>query len=134
MRVLLVDDDPLVIILMTRRLQGEADITVCGEAATGAAAVQQGALLAPDVIVLDWHLPDAEGEPLTAALGVTCPQARIVVYTSDADPAVAQAAVRVGAERVIVKGGGLDVLVAAIRGNSGQPPDPQRPVPGSGRA
>ena len=119
MKVLLVDNDPIVLTLLTRRLHREADITVCGTATTAVAAVGQGALLAPDVVVLDWHLPDSDGEPLTAALGVTCPQSRIIIYTSDADPRIAQAAVRVGAERVIVKGGDLAVLVETIRGARG---------------
>jgi DNA-binding NarL/FixJ family response regulator len=112
-QVLLVDNEPAVLVLLRRTLSAHKDMTVCGEAADGAQTLCLAGMLHPDVIVLDWHLPDLSGPELVTAVRAAYPSARIVVYTSDAG--AVRAAWAAGAHRFLVKGADLAELVFALR-------------------
>jgi CheY-like chemotaxis protein/anti-sigma regulatory factor (Ser/Thr protein kinase) len=80
-RVLLVEDDPdLRMVLRTElKLRGRADVV--GEARTGGEAVDLAAALEPDVMVLDLGLPDVTPRELLAGVRRTCPTAGIVMFS-----------------------------------------------------
>ena len=67
-RVLVVDDHTLVRAAVCRLLDGESDIEVVGEADSSAEAVRSCRKASPDVVVLDYSLPDGDGLTTTAAI------------------------------------------------------------------
>ena len=60
-RVLLIDDSPIIRLGLRSALEDCVDITIVGEAGTAAAGVEAVARLKPDVVMLDLHLPDKSG-------------------------------------------------------------------------
>jgi DNA-binding NarL/FixJ family response regulator len=106
LRVLLVDDEPAVRVMLRRWLTRQ-DLAVCALAATGEQALAAARLHRPDAIVLDHRLPDVPGLQLLPELRRLCPTARIVLFT--ADLAVARMAAADGAA-ALVKGGALSDL------------------------
>ena len=67
-RVLLVDDDPLVRSALTLMLGGQSDIEVVGEAPNGEAGLAQVAEHRPDVVLMDIRMPVMDGLEATQAL------------------------------------------------------------------
>jgi len=119
-RVLIVDDHPVVRRGLRVLLEVQDGIEVAGEAGDGPAALALAAELAPDVILLDLKLPGMDGHAVLAALkaaagdGQPSP-ARVLVLTSATEPASASLAVRSGAAGVLYKDVDPDALVRAIR-------------------
>lgn len=107
-RVLLVDDEPDMRMLVRLTLERTDDIEVVGEAATGADAIEQLAGLAPDVLLLDHMMPGGMTgiETATRILsgatnGAAVP--RIVLFTAWSRPEVAEAARAAGVHRFLSK-------------------------------
>jgi DNA-binding NarL/FixJ family response regulator len=114
-RVLIVDDHPVVRRGLRVLLEVQDGIEVAGEAGDGAAALALAAELAPDVILLDLKLPGMDGHAVLAELKARDSGARVLVLTSATEPAAASLAVRSGAAGVIYKDVDPDALVRAIR-------------------
>jgi DNA-binding NarL/FixJ family response regulator len=112
-RVLLVDDHPIVREGVTAVLEREHDIDVVGAAATLDDGIRLAAKLKPDIVLLDLRLPDAD-----AADGVASFSAEgrgIVVFTAhDSDEEVFRA-IRGGARGYLLKGSPAAEIAAAIR-------------------
>lgn len=68
MRVLIVDDEPLARRGLRRLLEGESDIEIVGEAASGTAAVEAIANLKPELVFLDIQMPEMDGLEVVAAV------------------------------------------------------------------
>jgi DNA-binding NarL/FixJ family response regulator len=111
-RVLLVDDHPVVRQGLVALLSVQDDITVAGEAGDGVSAIAQAESVSPDVVLLDLKLPGADG---FAVLGRLAPHYRVLVLTSATDPALADRAMQAGASGVVYKDIDPDALVRAIR-------------------
>lgn len=125
-RVLIVDDHPVVRRGLRVLLEVQDGIEVAGEAGDGAAALALAAELTPDVILLDLKLPGMDGHAVLAALKAAAStgqpastgqqsSARVLVLTSATEPASASLAVRSGAAGVLYKDVDPDALVRAIR-------------------
>jgi DNA-binding NarL/FixJ family response regulator len=119
-RVLIVDDHPVVRRGLRVLLEVQDGIEVVGEAGDGPAALTQAAELAPDVILLDLKLPGMDGHAVLAELKAAASpgqqsSARVLVLTSVTEPASASLAVRSGASGVLYKDVDPDALVRAIR-------------------
>ena len=119
-RVLIVDDHPVVRRGLRVLLEVQDGIEVVGEAGDGPAALAQAAELTPDVILLDLKLPGMDGHAVLAELkAAASPEqqssARVLVLTSATEPASASLAVRSGAAGVLYKDVDPDALVRAIR-------------------
>jgi DNA-binding NarL/FixJ family response regulator len=84
-RVLLVDDQPLIRAGLRMLCDAENDLTVVGEAENGRDAVTLAARLAPDVIVMDLRMPGVDGITATGRILAERPGARIVVLTTFGD-------------------------------------------------
>src|SRR5437899_3714827 len=84
--VLVVDDHTMVLESLVRLLSDEPGVTVVGTAASGGEAVAEAARLQPDVVVMDYVLPDMDGVAAAGRARVAAPSARIVILTgSDVD-------------------------------------------------
>lgn len=114
-RVLLVDDDPLVRSALTLMLGGQADIEVVGEAADGEAGLAQVAAHRPDVVLMDIRMPVMDGLEATRVLhSRPSPPAVVVLTTFDADDHVLRA-VAAGADGFLLKDTPPGDIVGAIR-------------------
>jgi DNA-binding NarL/FixJ family response regulator len=114
-RVLLVDDQPMIRTGFRLILEAEPDIIVVGEAGDGDAAVKEARALQPDIILMDLRMPRMDGVEATHRIIASGDSARIIVLTTfDLDEHVADA-LRAGASGFLVKDGPADSLVGAIR-------------------
>jgi DNA-binding NarL/FixJ family response regulator len=114
-RVLIVDDHPVVRRGLRVLLEVQDGIVVAGEAGDGAAALALAAELTPDVVLLDLKLPGMDGHAVLTELKAAGSTARVLVLTSATEPASASLAVRSGAAGVLYKDVDPDALVRAIR-------------------
>ncbi|MEN1882959.1 response regulator [Streptomyces mirabilis] len=114
-RVLLVDDQPMIRTGFRLILEAEPDIVVVGEASDGVAAVERAEALTPDVVLMDIRMPHMDGVEATRRIVGTGSPSRIVILTTfDLDAHVVDA-LRAGASGFLVKDGPADSLVSAIR-------------------
>lgn len=114
-RVLVVDDDPLVRSALGLMLGGQADLEVVGEAADGAAGLDRARDLRPDVVLMDIRMPVLNGLDATRQLlGDPEPPRVIVLTTFDADEYVVRA-VAAGADGFLLKDTPPPEIVDAVR-------------------
>lgn len=114
-RVLIVDDHPVVRTGLIGMLAGEADIEVVGEGASGADAVRLAAELAPDVVLMDLRMPEMDGVSATRRIVSGGPGPRVVVVTTyDTDSDILRA-VEAGATGYLLKDTPRQQMADAIR-------------------
>ena len=81
-RVLLVDDHPLVRVALASVIAAIPGLTVCGEADSASSAIEMYRSLRPDLVLMDLRLRDGSGAQAIAAIREESPDARIVVISS----------------------------------------------------
>ena len=116
-RVLLVDDQPLLRTGFRMILSAEPDLTIVGEAGDGASAVEAARRLEPDVVLMDIRMPGMDGIQATRALagpGVENPAKVLILTTFGLDEYVVEA-LRAGASGFLLKDAPPEDLVDAIR-------------------
>ncbi|MEU4788474.1 response regulator transcription factor [Micromonospora tulbaghiae] len=114
-RVLIVDDDPLVRGALSMILGGVPDLAVVGEATDGAEVPEAVAAYAPDVVLMDIRMPRVDGLAATEALRATADAPEVLVLTTfDADEQVLRA-LRAGASGFLLKDTPPAEIVAAVR-------------------
>jgi DNA-binding NarL/FixJ family response regulator len=94
--ILVVDDDESVRGLLVRILRSWGH-TAIGEAGSVAEALASALARRPDIALVDIGLPDGDGFSLTRQLRLQDPVTRVIIFSSDADPANRAAAARAGA-------------------------------------
>jgi len=114
-RVLVVDDHTLVRAGLCRLLDSEEGIEVVGETGSGREAVELVEKLKPDVILLDYSLPDMDGLEVTSRIMPQKTGARILVLTMYANEEYAIRVIRAGASGFVVKGAAPEELLTAVR-------------------
>ena len=114
-RVLVVDDHPVVRQGLRTFLDLQPDISVVGEAADGASCVELAVELEPDVILLDLRMPGGDGVSALHGLTERGVTARVLVITSFTEPSAVLPAVRAGAAGYVYKDIDPPALAAAIR-------------------
>ncbi|MFF7635392.1 response regulator [Kitasatospora sp. NPDC008050] len=116
-RVLLVDDQPLLRTGFRMILEAEADLVVVGEAGDGQQALEQVRALQPDVVLMDIRMPRMDGVEATRRIvgpGRDGPVKVLVLTTFDLDEYVVEA-LRAGASGFLLKDVPAEELVQAIR-------------------
>ncbi|MQA26350.1 MAG: response regulator [Micromonosporaceae bacterium] len=114
MRVLIVDDHPVVRDGLVAVLGAQPDLEVVGEAGDGEAALAQVAALTPDVALLDLQMPGLSGVDVTAAICARHP-VQVLVLTAYETQADITAAVRAGAVGYLLKDAAREQLCDAVR-------------------
>jgi DNA-binding NarL/FixJ family response regulator len=122
MRVLLVDDDPLVRMGLRTMLGGVPDLEVVGEADDGSAVCDLVTSARPDVVLMDLKMPGIDGITATTAVrALPDPPVVIVLTTYDADEQVLRA-LRAGAAGFVLKHTPpADIVDAIRRAAAGEP-------------
>ncbi len=114
-RILVVDDHTLVRDGVCRLLSQEPDFEVVGQADCGLLGIELCRSLRPNLVVLDYSLPDLDGlETTRRLLGLRHPP-RILVLTMHASPEYANRVIRAGATGFVVKAASADELNQAVR-------------------
>ena len=114
-RVLLVDDQPLLLMGFRMVLEAQPDLTVVGEAGNGTQALAMARALRPDVVLMDVRMPVMDGIEATRQLvAAGCPARIVVLTTFDLDEYVF-AALRAGASGFLLKDVPPADLVSGIR-------------------
>lgn len=114
-RVLLVDDHPAVRDRLTGVIAADPRLSPVASAATARDALMHARHLHPDVVVVDYYLPDQDGLALAHRLKTFEPPPAVLVYSAFADPAMAIGAIVAGADGVASKGTASDELRHVIR-------------------
>jgi DNA-binding NarL/FixJ family response regulator len=112
---LVVDDHDLVAESLRRALDAEPDLEVVGSAVSVESALRAARSLRPDVVVMDYGLPDGTGAEATALLKGEFPDIDVVMLTGIASGATLAAALEAGCAGFVMKEGRFTELVQTIR-------------------
>ncbi|OBG84924.1 DNA-binding response regulator [Mycobacterium sp. E802] len=113
--VLLVDDHPVVREGLRGMIDAEDDLSVVGEAGSGAEAIVLAAKLRPAVILMDLRMPGLDGVAATARILADDPSIRIVVVTTYESDTDILRAVEAGATGYLLKDASRAELASAVR-------------------
>lgn len=114
-RVIVVDDEPMVCVFLRTILGSAEDIEVVGEAHDGAAGVEEVARHRPDVVLMDLRMPGVDGLTAIERIGeMASPPTIVVLTTFDADRYVLRA-LRAGAAGFLVKSTPPEDLIGLVR-------------------
>ena len=113
LRVMVVDDHQMVVQALVVALSREPDIEIVATASSVAEAVQRVPGARPDVLLIDYNLPDGTG--VDAVRGLEDPQLKTVFLSSERSDGAVLAALEAGACGYLVKAEPLDQLVTAVR-------------------
>jgi DNA-binding NarL/FixJ family response regulator len=114
-RVLLADDQPLMIVGLRMVLTDTADIEVVGDAGDGREAVRLARELRPDVVVMDLRMPGMDGIEATRIITAEPGGPRVLVLTTFDDEDYVYGALQAGASGFLVKSMALEDILRAIR-------------------
>jgi DNA-binding NarL/FixJ family response regulator len=113
--VMLVDDHAIVRRGFRRLLEDEPDIDVVGEAGDGRQALEMAARLKPDVVVMDYAMPELDGVQATLEICRQAPDTAVVMLSMHADENYQRNAFEAGARGYLLKNASDLDLAAAIR-------------------
>jgi len=102
-RILSVDDHPLLRQGIASLLAGQPDLSLVGEGSNGREAVQQYRALLPDVTLMDLQMPEMNGLDAMIAIRGEFPDARIIVLTTYTGDVQVQRAMKIGARAYLLK-------------------------------
>jgi DNA-binding NarL/FixJ family response regulator len=114
-RVLCVDDHPLMRFGIVAAISHEPDMDVAGEASTGREAIRMCQELRPDVTLMDLRLPDMSGIDALIAIRAQFPSARVIVLTTFEGDAEIRRALDAGAQNYLLKSLPRKQILEAIR-------------------
>jgi DNA-binding NarL/FixJ family response regulator len=114
-RVLVVDDHPVVRSGIVALVEAAGDLEVVGTAATGEEAIALAEALAPDIVLMDLRLPGIDGDEATAGILAASSGVRVVVLTTYENDDAILRAISAGASGYLLKASPEDELLAGIR-------------------
>ncbi|MEV0611067.1 response regulator transcription factor [Polymorphospora rubra] len=114
-RLVIVDDHPIVRGGLRDTFADAEDIVVVGEAGDGAEGIERAKLLAADVVLMDLRMPVMDGVAATAALREQAPSARVLILTTFDSESDVLPAIEAGAIGYLLKDALPDELTRAVR-------------------
>jgi DNA-binding NarL/FixJ family response regulator len=114
-RILTVDDHPILRQGIAAIIGDEADMTLVGEATNGREAIQQFRAHRPDVTLMDLQMPEMNGLDAMIAIRGEFPDARVIVLTTYAGDVQAKRALQAGARAYLLKNSLHKELLDTIR-------------------
>lgn len=114
-RILLVDDHPVVRHGLRGMLEAEPDLTVVGEASSGAEGVAKAVELVPDIVLMDLRMPGGDGVEATARILAEAPGVRVMVLTTYESDRDILRAIEAGAGGYLLKDASPAELAGAVR-------------------
>ena len=114
-RVLIVDDHPVVRSGIKSLLDAEEDIEAIGEAGTMQEAVFRSRSLKPDVILMDVVMPGGSGIEATPAVLEEAPDAKVLILSMQDDPSYVRESFAAGASGYVLKEAADEEVVTAVR-------------------
>lgn len=113
--IFLVDDHPIVRQGLTRLINGEKDLTVCGEAESAEQAMTALETQQPDLAIVDLSLKGLSGLTLIKEIKTRFPQVSILVVSMHGEAFYAERVLRLGAKGYVMKQEAPDTILKAIR-------------------
>jgi DNA-binding NarL/FixJ family response regulator len=114
-RILVVDDHPIVRQGLRSLLSAYSDLRIVAEAGSPQEAIQAAVRYRPDVVLLDVRLPGATGVEVARQLQHECPTANVILLTSFDDDEILRGALEVGVRGYLLKSVSDDMIVWSIR-------------------
>ena len=114
-QVLIVQDHPLLASAIARVLEGQPDLAVSGVCASGADAVEAAAQNRPDVVLMDFRLPDVTGPAAARTIKSAHADAAIVFHSADESETALLDAIDAGATAYLTKDATADQIIEAVR-------------------
>ncbi len=115
LKILLVDDHPIVREGLKTLILTQPDMEVIGEASDGQEACQQASLLQPDLVIMDISMPGLSGTQATERLCRECPKVKVLVLTIHEDKGYIRQLLAAGAAGYVLKRAAGEELIHAIR-------------------
>ena len=126
-RILSIDDHPLVREGVGTIINGQSDMSMAGTASNGKEGIETFRALRPDVTLMDLRLPDISGLDVMVAIRAEFPDARVIVLTTFEGDVDAQRALKAGARGYLLKSMPAQQILDTIRqvhaGNKCVPPE-----------
>ena len=113
--ILLVEDHRLMFEGLSSLLAEFPDINVMGVATTVSDAIAKANLLKPDLVLMDYRLPDGDGAQASEKIRTTLPETAILFLSADPSESAMMRAVEAGASGYVSKAASAEVLVSSIR-------------------
>ncbi len=113
-RVMIVDDHRVLAELLTAALSTDDEVTVVESVGTAADAIDRVGAIRPDVVILDYDLPDADGVSAVSAIKGACPSCRVLMLTSYTDPVILSEALDAGCDGFVTKRNGASEIRSAV--------------------
>jgi DNA-binding NarL/FixJ family response regulator len=114
-RVVVVDDHPVVRRGLTALVATLPGFAVAGEAVDGESAVKEVQLVSPDVVIMDLAMPGIGGLEAVRRIGMVAPRVAVLVLTMHEDDETVLAALRAGARGYLLKGAEQEAIESALR-------------------
>ncbi len=114
-RVLIAEDQAMILGALAALLAGEPDLTVCGRAANGREALRALTAERPDVLITDIEMPEMTGLTLAAETRTRFPATQVVILTTFARPGYLRRALEAGAKGYLLKDRPAAELAEAVR-------------------
>ena len=112
---MIVDNQPLMCDALTRIINKESDLVVCGQARDAAGAMETLEVLQPDIIILDLSLPDTSGFDLLQSIKTDLPHIPALVFSMYDESTHAPRAIRAGAKGYLMKTQTAETVIEAVR-------------------
>ena len=113
-KILVVDDHEMIRKGLRNVIEAREGWMICGEAVDGRGAVQTALELKPDIILMDFAMPNLNGIEATRQIRAALPQTEILVFTMHDSGQLVREALAAGARGFVLKSDGCETLIAAI--------------------
>ena len=118
-KVLLVDDHPLILVGIRSMLEGKPGIQIAGTAADGRQALEKAIALRPDVMVMDVMMPGMDGIELARRMRAQMPDTALLVLSSDTSVGTLETLLGIGIDGFLPKSSDEATMLDAIRSVAG---------------